>query len=140
MFSNILIATDGSENAIRAARQVAQTMKGSDVKVTVLSVADIPSMYLSDLSPESVDALVDDARQALKATERVLKREGLRCQTKLVEGGRAAEQIVQQAQSEGHDLIVMGSRGLSKGPKYGLGSVSREVADTAPTSVLLFRG
>jgi nucleotide-binding universal stress UspA family protein len=45
--------------------------------------------------------------------------------------GKPAEQILELAGSEGVDMIVMGSRGLSDAKAFFLGSVSHQVANHA---------
>jgi hypothetical protein len=63
MFSKILLATDGSDNALRAARQVVRMVKKQPAKVMMLSAAYMPSMYLDDIGPELAESFVDEARQ-----------------------------------------------------------------------------
>lgn len=139
MFSKILVATDGSDNALRAARQVAQLVKKLPAKVTLLSAAYVPPMYRDDIGTELAESFVDDARQALQHTREVFEREKLTCETKLVQDLRPADAILQEAEKGDFDLVVLGSQGLSQKEAKRLGSVSQEVAQRARCSVLLVR-
>ncbi|MCK4272384.1 universal stress protein [bacterium] len=139
MFSKILLATDGSDNALRAAHQVARMVKKQPAKVMMLSAAYVPSMYLDDIGPELAESFVDEARQALQFTEEVFTKEKLTCETKLVRDLRPADAILQEAEKGNYDLIVMGSQGLSAKEAQRLGSISREVTEHAHCSVLVVK-
>jgi nucleotide-binding universal stress UspA family protein len=57
--------------------------------------------------------------------------------TKVLVHGRAAERILEQVRSGGHDLVVMGSRGRGQVRSLLLGSVSHEVLNASPAAVLI---
>lgn len=139
MFSKILLATDGSGNALRAARQMAQLAKKIPAKVTLLSAAYLPSMYRGDIGTELTESFTEDARQALHFTRQVFDGERMDCETKLVQDAHPADAILEEAAAGDYDLIVMGSRGLSERDTKRLGSVSLEVVRRAQCSVLLVR-
>ena len=139
MFSKILVATDGSSNAIRAARQVAEMITKLPAQVTLISVAYVPSTYRDDIGTELIESFVDDARQALHFTEEVFASNRLSCETKLIQDVHPADAILQEAQLGDYDLIALGSRGLSEREMRKLGSVSQEVVNRAQCSVLLVR-
>jgi nucleotide-binding universal stress UspA family protein len=141
MFQKILVATDGSDNALRAARQAAEILKlqPHPAEVMVLCAAYVPSMYRDDLGKEMMESFLEDARQALRFTKQVFEKAKLPCGTKMIQDRHPADAILEEACGGGYDLIVMGSRGLSKRDSRKLGSVSQEVADRAVCSVLLVR-
>jgi len=139
MFQKILVATDGSDNALRAARQAAQMVKKLPAQVTILSAAYVPAMYRGDLGEEAVEGILEDARQALRFAKEVFQEEKVTCSTKLIQDKHPVDAILDEAQTGGYDLIVIGSRGLGKREVKRLGSVSQEVAGRAPCSVLLVR-
>lgn len=139
MFEKILVATDGSDNALRAARQVAEMVKKQPAKVTLLCAAYVPSMYRDDIGSELAESFVDDAREALQHTREVLEEEKVACDTKMVRDLRPADAILQEAKKNTYDLIVIGSQGLSEKKSIRLGSISREVTERAHCSVLLVR-
>jgi nucleotide-binding universal stress UspA family protein len=53
--------------------------------------------------------------------------------------GDAAEAIVYEAQQEGAELIVLGTRGLNAAKRWLMGSVSTRVVQHAPCNVLVVR-
>ncbi len=134
MFSKILIAIDGSENSKRAAEKAASLAKLSGAEVTLLSVGYIPPMYKSDLGPELIDLLIEDAEKALNSVKSLFEK----YEAKILRDIRPSEAICQEAE-KGYDLIVMGSRGLGKPQAHTLGSVSEEVLHNAPCSVLIVK-
>jgi nucleotide-binding universal stress UspA family protein len=139
MFSKILVATDGSDNALRAAGQVTQLVKKLPAKATLISVAYVPAMYRDDIGTELSESFVNDARQALLFTKEVFAQEQLSCETKLVQDVHPADAILEEVQAGEYDLVVLGTRGLSEREAKRLGSVSQEVARRAECSVLLVR-
>ena len=139
MFSKILLATDGSNNALRAARHVAQMVKNQPAEVTILSAAYVPSTYLDDFSAGLLESFLKDARQALDFTRKVFDQEQVSYQIKLDRDRHPAEAILHEAGEGDYDLIVLGSRGLSNREAKRLGSISQEVAERARCSVLLIR-
>ena len=53
--------------------------------------------------------------------------------------GDAAAMIIEEAEKEGTDMIVMGTRGLNGAQRWLLGSVSSRVVQHAPCNVLVVR-
>jgi nucleotide-binding universal stress UspA family protein len=139
MFSKILLATDGSDDALRAARRVVDMIKGQSPTVTVLSAAYVPSMYRDDIGTELTESFVEDAQRALRFTQDIFEKEDVTCETKMVQDLHPAEAILREAEAGGYDLIALGSRGLSARQVKKLGSISHEVANRAVCSVLLVR-
>jgi nucleotide-binding universal stress UspA family protein len=142
MFQKILVATDGSDNALRAARQVAELIQVTSrpaAEITVLCAAYVPSMYRDDLSEEITESFLEDARRALRFTEDVFRKNGMACASRMIRDKHPADAILVEAHEGGYDLIAMGSRGLSQRDAQRLGSVSQEVAARAACSVLLVR-
>ena len=139
MFSKILLATDGSDNALRAARQVAQMVKKQPAKVTLLSAAYVPSTYRDDVNENLIEGFNQDARQMLHFTKKIFDEQELPCETRLVQDLHPAEAILKEAKTGQYDLIVMGTRGLSAREAKKLGSVTHEVVQRAECAVLLVR-
>lgn len=53
--------------------------------------------------------------------------------------GDPATKIIEQAESDGADLIVIGTRGLIAAKRWLLGSVSTQVTHHAPCDVLVVK-
>jgi nucleotide-binding universal stress UspA family protein len=78
------------------------------------------------------------AESVLARESRVLEDESIDVTTHAREGD-PAEVIIDVAQEEGADLIVVGARGLSALQRFLLGSVSSKLSHHAPTSVMVVR-
>jgi nucleotide-binding universal stress UspA family protein len=132
----ILVAYDGSEGANRALDQAAELAQGNG-DVAVVSVAEpLPqfgragAMLLPEEEQERLHELVD-AKQALSAR-------GLSA-TIVERKGDAAAMIIDEAEKEGADVIIMGTRGLNAAQRWLLGSVSSRVVQHAGCNVLVVR-
>jgi nucleotide-binding universal stress UspA family protein len=133
----ILVAYDGSESAHRALDQAAELTRSNGAEISVVSVAEpLPQFGRAGamLTPEEVREHLDellDAKAALAekgVTAHVVERKG-----------EAASMIIDEAEKEGADVIVMGSRGLNAAQRVLLGSVSSKVLHHAPCNVLVVR-
>ena len=118
MYSKILIATDGSATASRAAKIGHGVAQATGASVLVLHVG----------AP-------DDGERVLKAARAEL---GEDIQTKTVTGG-AAEKIVDVAEQESCDLIVVGNKGMTGARRFLLGSVPNQVSHAATCNVLIVK-
>ncbi len=137
-FGKILVATDGSEHAVRAIEAAADLALASGAELTVATVVYIPTMYRVDLGSELEEGFRADGRAILADAERVVERVGARARTELLEGKPAAE-IVSLVVKGGHDLVVLGRYGLGGPEDKQLGGVSDAVLSRVSCSVLLVR-
>lgn len=146
MFAKILLASDGSEYALRAAKAAAELAKALNASVTLLHVFTMPSVQMTvpgapgvDVDPAAFSTYVEQVQDAVaKRTGKVLDEAGVPYTT-LLEAGHPAEVIVRIAEDDGYDLIVMGSRGLSAIQSFLLGSVSDKVLHHAHCPVLIVK-
>jgi nucleotide-binding universal stress UspA family protein len=146
VFAKILLASDGSDYALRAAEAVASLGRALGSTVTVLHVFTPPAMLTSvpgspgaDMEPVALNAYIEQVQDAVaKRTGRVLDEAGVAYST-ILEAGHPAEVIVRIAEDDGHDLIVLGSRGLSAIRSFLLGSVSDKVSHHAHCPVLIVK-
>lgn len=134
--NKILVAYDGSESAKRALEEAARLAHAGGT-VTVVSVAEELPQFgraAAMLLPEEHD----ERRCELREAKTVLAER--RVKAKVVERrGDAATMILDEAEKEGVELIVMGTRGLGSGKRWLLGSVSTKVLHHAPSNVLVVR-
>jgi nucleotide-binding universal stress UspA family protein len=77
------------------------------------------------------------ARELQEATA-ILKEHGVEA-TAVERRGDAATMILDEAEADGADLIVLGTRGLGSGKRWLLGSVSTKVLHHATCDVLVVR-
>ena len=142
----LLLSSDGSDNAIRAAEFVAELVAVAPaIKVTVLVINDIleKMKYYSPLrSPvvlEEVDVFFKEKTQeALDSTLDVLKKHGIKADG-LTKMGNPAQEIVDFAHEGKFSHIVIGSRGLGSLKGIVLGSVSSKVIQLAECPVTVVK-
>jgi len=140
MFEKLLLAVDGSEHALHAARMaadLARTMKSTELRI-VVAYESIPP-YLGEPNMQyAIDARMKEAQSVLdNAVKEVGKIPG-KVHTEVLEGP-PADAIIDVATTRESDVIVMGSRGLGRLAGLLLGSTSQKVVSHAPCPVLIVR-
>lgn len=138
MFQRILLAVDGSDAALGAARVAARLAAELAVDLRVLTVFDQPSATLGE--PNYSNALRDELRDAdasLEAAARVIREAGGPDPELDRIAGRAADVILDVGGGLPGTLIVMGNRGRGRIASALLGSVSTAVVSRAAGPVLV---
>jgi nucleotide-binding universal stress UspA family protein len=132
----VLVAYDGSPSALRALDQ-AVGLAHNGAQMSVVSVAEpLPqfgragAMLLPEEETERIHELAD--------AKRLLAEKGISA-TVVERKGDAASMIIDEAEKEAADVIVMGTRGLNAAERWLLGSVSTRVVQHAPCNVLVVR-
>jgi nucleotide-binding universal stress UspA family protein len=140
MFEKILLAVDGSDHALRAARTAADLARAMNANQFWIVVAyDFIPPYLGE--PNLQFAIESRTEEAKAILDHALKEVGsIPCeiQTELIEGSEA-ETIINVATTQKSDVIVMGSRGHGTLAGLLLGSTSQKVVSHAPCPVLIVR-
>ena len=151
MFTNILLATDGSDDAMRAAHAAAALARTFDAELTLLYVHPEPMAATAPVSDavafDTVARWAELERRAadlikigvVRGTGAVLEKEQVPFRVR-VEDGHAGDVVVRAAERGGFDLIVLGSRGRSGIESFLLGSVGGHVLHHAHCPVLIARG
>lgn len=145
MFKHILIATDGSELAERAAAQGVGLAKALNAKVTAITVTEPWTAFL--VGEAAIAFPVDEydkgaaasAARILAATSEAAKKKNVVCVTAHIEDQFPAEGIVAASKSHGCDLIVMASHGRRGLAKLLLGSQATKVLTMSTVPVLICR-
>lgn len=127
MYPHILLAADGSENSIRAAKEALKIAKcGDKTKVTILFVIDVEKVKTEVLHAQSIDSLYMERRQKLVPIEQLFESENLSFNVQMTHGTPGPE-IIKFANTQNVDLVIIGSRGLNGLQQMVLGSVSHKV-------------
>ena len=129
----VLLATDGSDTSIQAARAVAARPWPEGSEFRVISVAEPWAIKSSRVKEQQ------GPEEAVSTAEEVLGAAGLKT-TGEVLSGKPTEVILEDAQNWAADLIVVGSHGRRGIKRFLLGSVSEAVAMNAHSSVVVARG
>jgi nucleotide-binding universal stress UspA family protein len=145
---NVLIATDGSEDASNALTFMLRFPFPHDTKMTVLTVVDdIPMLpaEMDALDEVQSEALQQANRRLRDEAEELVEREGARLREDgwpgetLVRNGNPVDEILRAAEEIDADLIVLGSHGTSMARRFLLGSVSDRILEYASCSVLIVK-
>lgn len=145
MYKNLLIATDGSELADKGATHGLELAKALGAKVTVVTVSDPWTAFV----PGDVGASfpIDEYEQACEANAKAIlaavairaDAAGVPCDKRHVKDQFPAEGILETAQKDGCDLIVMSSHGRGGIQRLLLGSQANKVVTHSRVPVLVCR-
>ncbi len=146
MFASILVGTDGSATATTAVRYAIDLARELGAKLQVVSAYEpVPGDRLQSealeapddvqwtISPrEDVLAQLDQAREEAESV-------GVETVETFARQGDAADAILDVAEEQRCDLIVVGNKGMTGAKRFLLGSVPNKVSHHAPCSVLIVR-
>jgi nucleotide-binding universal stress UspA family protein len=144
MFKTILMPVDGSANSRRAVEATAELVKCHGAAVILLHViADEPlprelvKMIASgEITESHMGLLRDSAEIILQDAQETLKAAGVTEEKSVYIVGDPAFQIIEYAQANQVDLIVIGHRGLGAEINM-LGSVTRKLVNMSKISCLI---
>jgi nucleotide-binding universal stress UspA family protein len=136
--TKILLATDGSENAVRAARTAVELANKTGSELHVVHVAEAPHIFFAytDLDPARAE---QEARKILDDEVQRIEDEGGTVAEAHLRLGPAEENIVNLGEQLDVGLIVIGSRGLGALRRAVMGSVSESVVRHAHCPVMVVR-
>ncbi len=140
----VLIAADGSEHSHDVVRMLKRLNFPARSEIVLLNVLeDFKAFAYGEHIRDHVHEILRNQRREqagnlLEELESGLRENGFQLRTEIREG-HVATQIIQLAEQEGSDLVVVGSRGHSAVERFLLGSTSEAVLNRAPCSVLISR-
>ena len=145
MFSRIVVGTDGSETAKRAVHEAAELAKQTGASLDVVSAFEpVAGSRLREerlQAPSDIEHAVnphEDVNAILAEAERDVGESDVKVRT-FARQGEAADAILDVAEEENADLIVVGNKGMTGAKRFLLGSVPNKVSHHAPCSVLIVR-
>ena len=145
MFGSIVVGTDGSETAGEAVRQATELAKAVGASVYLVSAFEpVGNQRLREERqqvPEDMSWMVnerEDVNATLRDAEDKIKEQGVAVETHARQGD-PADAILDVAEEQNADLIVVGNKGMSGAKRFLLGSVPNKVSHHAPCSVMIIR-
>lgn len=141
MYDDVLIPTDGSDTISQTLAHGLPIAANNDATVHALYVVDsrVTAAAGSETSTDLERTLEDEGREAVATVEDRATAEGLETVSE-VRQGTPAKTILEYADEQGIDLVVIGTRGKSPREKVtSLGSVSERVVDNASIPVFVVR-
>jgi nucleotide-binding universal stress UspA family protein len=145
MFGSIVVGTDGSETASEAVRQAIALAKPLGAKLQIVSayepVSDTRLREEAQQAPQDLQWMVnprEDVEATLREAADMATEAGVNAET-FARQGDPADAILDVAEENGSDLIVVGNKGMTGAKRFLLGSVPNKVSHHAPCSVLIIR-
>lgn len=137
---NIVIATDGSENSLRAISYGIKLAKLSGATVYALHVIDTYSLSQSWTAGRETmyEVLKKDGQKATLKVKECGEAPGVEVKEVLLEG-HPSNEIIDFAENNNIDLIVMGTLGKTGLDRYLMGSVAEKVVRNSKVPVLVVR-
>jgi len=142
----ILVPLDGSTNSNEALNVAMDLAKAKGAQIHIITIVPyIGGMDDHEISParmqrhmegfsKRADEIINQGWEALAAGG-----VGANSSKTVVESASVPDAIIDFAEKEKMDLIVMGSRGLSPSARFKLGSVASQVTKYSPCSVYLVK-
>jgi nucleotide-binding universal stress UspA family protein len=138
MFTKILFPTDGSEHSQKTIEYVKKMAIGYNATVVVFYSYEPPEMNDMPLFyPDEAEAeFKRDIFEMINHSVEELLTEGINVKSRFMEG-KPGQLIIETADEESCDLIIMGKRGSSEFKSLLIGSVSNFVLHNTKVPVLL---
>jgi nucleotide-binding universal stress UspA family protein len=145
VFNRVTLAVDDSKPSRIAARFLRSEILPDSATVTILSSAESPVSDLAAryLSPSQLSGLMEPVMERTIGLVNTFRDEFIkegRTATTRVHMDHVIDTIVKHVEADHADLLVVGSRRLTKSERLHLGSVSESLLRHAPCSVLIARG
>lgn len=145
MFKTILVPTDGSELAFKAAQTAIDFARESGARLITLSVAEsFPYIALAEgvvlPNPEEYDeALLEAARNSAQQVADAAAKAGVACEAISVQAVDPSTEIIDTANRRACDAIFIASHGRRGLGRIWLGSVTQRVLAGTSLPVLVIR-
>lgn len=130
----LLVPIDGSKASLNAFEKAVEIAKNYHFDINVLSVVNVRAV--SDDRAELVDIMIKDVNDKMEELVKNTDLTGINVKTE-VSYGEAYTTILEVAERDNVDLIVIGNRGQSRIQRFFLGSVANRVIAEAKCPVLV---
>lgn len=141
-FKKILVATDGSENARRAASYGVNIAKATGAEVHALYIIStqhaVTTRTVMGWSEAFEEYLANKGGVAIADVEKLGKEAGVKVEPVFLKG-IPADKILNYAEENNIDLIVMGTHGLTGIKRFLIGSVAESVVRHSKAPVMVIR-
>ncbi len=145
MFKSIVVGTDGSETATQAVRQAIELASAVGARVELVSAYEpVSAQRLREErrdAPEDLQWAInprEDVDATLESATELAGKAGVEVKS-YPRQGDPADAILDVAEEQEADLIIVGNKGMTGAKRFLLGSVPNKVSHHAPCSVLIIR-
>jgi nucleotide-binding universal stress UspA family protein len=146
LFRSIVVGTDGSETARRAVGDAVALAESTGAKLQVVSVYEAGSDVRLREAQKDVSEDIewacnqrDDVLALLEETADEARSAGVAEVETFARQGDPADAILDVAEEQRADLIMVGNRGITGKRRFLLGSVPNKISHSAPCSVLIVK-
>lgn len=137
-YRKILVGTDGSACSLRAGKHAVYLAGRLGAELIALNVVNVNWAYHAGVHyGEAVAELEKNGRAATGAIEELASKDSVRCERRVIKGHKPHQAIVEVAEREGADCIVVGSTGVGAFERVMLGNESEKVVRFSKCPVLL---
>lgn len=139
LYRNIVIATDGSENTQRAISQGIEIAKLSGAIVHALYVVDTPSTISENWTAGKktvYEIMRKDGEKVVSKIKELGEASGVKVK-EVVLDGYPCKEIIDFAENNDIDLIVMGTLGKTGLEKFLVGSIAEKVVRNSRVPVMV---
>lgn len=139
----ILFAVDGSENSMNAVKHALDLFDMKDKNVSIMCVKESPELLPMEatLDKNWLDSIEKQlkihASKAINKAKMLMENAHVPVQNEVILTGNPAQRIIEFADQEKTDLIIMGARTKTDLSKLLLGSVSKRVLENVSSDVLI---
>ncbi|MBB5173351.1 universal stress protein [Texcoconibacillus texcoconensis] len=137
MFKKLLLATDGSEYALRAAEKTVEMAKNMP-EVTIHIVYVVDNSKTEVLNNWNTMGAQEKRKEKIKPTEEKFKEAHIDYKVEFLRG-EPGPSIVKHANENNFDMVIVGSRGRNRLQELVLGSVSHKVAKRVECAVMIIK-
>jgi nucleotide-binding universal stress UspA family protein len=135
----IIVATDGSEQAMKAVKKALELAEQGGNEVYIMSVAYFAKEDMDEMPANIQDKLEADARQALEKAKKIFDDKKIKVEILLETDVVPANAIIRKSKEIKCDHILMGSTGRTGLERKIIGSTAAKVVSQAPCSVTVIK-
>lgn len=132
----LVLPTDGSEFSEGAVREAINLAKTCSSKLIAVSVIEINPEY-ETIAPQLIEKAEKEAREHLESVKARALKEGVDCEIIAHQGEEPYRYIVEEAERNKADMIVIGRRGRTGLKRLMMGSEAARTIGHAPCNVLV---
>ncbi len=146
MIRSIVVGTDGSDTATKAVQEAADLAAAVGAELNIVSAyVPVSNQRLRSearQAPDDVQWQVtprEDVDEMLSSAKEAVEKAGVKQINTHAREGDPADAILDVAEEQSADLVVVGNKGMSGAKRFLLGSVPNKVSHHAPCSVMIVR-
>ena len=145
MFNSIVVGTDGSDTATQAVREAVDMAKAVGATLELVSAyAPVSEQRLRTErrdAPEDMQWAINPKQEvelSLSDAADIAREAGVKVNTHARQGD-PADAILDVAEEQNADVVIVGNKGMTGARRFLLGSVPDKISHHAPCSVMIIR-